>query len=222
MFLKNIIAYNSANIAGRVIMLAQVFILRRMLPPTLMGLWNLVDVIRGFVETFDLGIMPAAARKLPLLRGEGDKDGEEVVRSTAFWGKVGQGVFVVVAVAVYTLFYWSDYNTDTIIAICAATVMVMLAYLFYAFEILHQCAQLYVPLSRAIVRYTFLYAFLTILGTYLWGVYGLIGGAIVAYVFQVLILWLSAEKAGIGVKWRWSTQRLKELLSFGVPQRVVH
>src|ERR1043165_7928857 len=68
-FIKNAIAYSGTNLVSQFAQLVSRFIVRAMLAPSAMGIWELALAIQSFVNSFDPGINTAASIELPKLQG---------------------------------------------------------------------------------------------------------------------------------------------------------
>src|SRR3989344_399162 len=107
MFLKNVFSYSIANAYAQLICILQEFFIRWVLPPEIMGFWSLLLVIRNFGMTFDMGVLTAATRELPILHGEKKLDKVVEYRIAAFWLHFLAKLMVSLGIIVYVFIYYS-------------------------------------------------------------------------------------------------------------------
>jgi hypothetical protein len=221
MFLKNAIAYSSGNVISQTARVTQEFIVRRILPPGVLGVWNFVLVVQSFVGTFDSGIIDATSRELPIFHGA--KNWEEVVkiRSTAFWSKLGQNILLAFGIMLYTAISWRKYNYLFRIALLVAAVLVIVSAVSESFITFHQSAQSYVPLSKVLVLTSIIYASLLSVGALLGGLWGLVAAGIVALMVQSALIAYSGVRHHLEIRKIWDRNVFKRLIGFGLPFRIV-
>jgi len=176
-------------------------------------------VINGFVSTFDTGISAAAFRELPMIRGTGNRDDETKSRSTAFWSQVCQGILFSSGILIYMLFFNS--NTEYTIAYIAAAIIIIANSTKDILITIHQAAQQYVTLGKILLSFGILCACLVSVGTWLYGLMGLITGAIISQVLLIIIFVNSCRTLDFSILlfWKWSI--FKRLIRFGVSLRIV-
>src|SRR4030066_1202031 len=122
-FLKDAFSYSGINIISQIFSFTRGFIVRHILPPKIMGIWNFVQVILGVIATFDFGSTAAASRELPILRGEKKATEEIQVRSTTFWFSFFLIIVVGLGVIIYAWWNRGDYNNWQITAFYIAVVI---------------------------------------------------------------------------------------------------
>lgn len=218
MFLRNLAAYSGASATAQFAALAQGFLIRRMLVPGLMGIWNYVGVAQGFVATFDLGITQAAARDLPMLRGAGEDQQERATRATAFWARIGQSAVFAGVLVVIGLAGWLGPGFPPV-AIYTAAVLVVMQACTDSMTTFFQSAQQYRVLGRTIVTISVLSVIVVPGATWLAGLSGLFVSFIALAAVQAAVMMVQAGRTGVGVVRDFSWPAFRRLVAFGVPVR---
>lgn len=221
LFLKNILAYSGASVFAQFAQVVQNLLVRRFLAPPLMGMWNRVGVIQSFVGTFDLGVTQAAGRELPLLRGAGQFKEEQIVRSTACWARLGQGVLFATGIVIVALLWKGQHDMAQLRLAGIAAVLVAVLSWNDTFTVFCQSAQCYVALGRSMAASALVSVVLLPIAAWLGGLPGMMGAAVVAAVIQAILLTWMARTAGIWttLSWRWPI--IRRLVFFGLPLRLV-
>lgn len=219
MLLKNILAYSGVNLFSQVLVFGQNFVVRGLLPPPVMGIWNYVGVVQGFLGTFDLGINAAALRELPLLRGQGRLEEEARARATAFWSSLGQGLVFMTLILGYLALGWQGPGYR--VALLVAALLVVTGSLKDCLMTFLQGAQQYLPLSRVQFLTVILQAVAVCLGAYFGGILGLMLGVVLVQISLAAMLLLACLSQGLGVSYPWNRQIFKRQAGFGVPFRLV-
>lgn len=220
MFLKNLIAYSGASMLVQFMQLTQGFLLRRLLLPGAIGVWNYIGVTQGFAGTFDAGITAAAARDLPLLHGA-KSEREATVRSVAFWARLFQSLVFAVGIAVWGLVQNARGRNMTLPVALAAGVLLIFAATNESLSTFCQSRQRFGTLGRSNMFGAALNLSLMPLGAWLAGVRGLVCGAVAAAILQAAQLFIRTSREGYPVRMVWSWKEVRELLRYGVPIRLV-
>jgi O-antigen/teichoic acid export membrane protein len=218
-FVKNSIVYSSLNFVNQILMFVQSIILRWLLPPQLMGVWNYVGVIQSFASSFDLGTTTAVFRELPHMHGGQKAEEASRVVSTSFWTQVGQGLAISAIVIVYMLVYRSGdpYNYLFFVAAILLSLSAAKDILVTFFQSTNQ----YIPLSRLLLINGAVYFSLLPIGAYWGGVNGLMIAAIIANIIVLAVLYLGSQSRGVRIELRWESSIFRRHLSVGLPMRIV-
>jgi len=221
-FIRNVVAYSSANLVDQSITMVRGFVIRRLLPPEIMGFWNFVSVIQGVLGIFDFGGISGASRELPVAAGKGDSEDALKIRSAAFWFTVIQN-FVVGSVALIYIYFIkkTDYLPWQTTAAYAGVVIFFLGTIQSLYSTFYSGAQQFVALSRIMLAASILDGVAFPLCTYLWGLGGLIAMSIVSTLIRASLFFFSGWVTGFRVRCRIYGNTLKRILSFGFSLRVV-
>src|SRR5581483_4632658 len=201
MFLKNA-AWNAVgNFVRQGTLAVQELGVRLLLPPVMVGVWELANLIRRVGNIWDLGFLGAAQRDLPAFRGLGQHDDEHAYRSTTFVAQVAAKIVVVLAVAVWAGLRWAQYDQRQRLAIAAASVMLILTAVIETLTVFYQTAEDYAPLSRITMIAGIASAAATLLGTWLWDVVGLLAGSVLGLAIYAGLLSAWLRSSGLSVDW---------------------
>ncbi|MBM3851999.1 MAG: hypothetical protein FJ399_02455, partial [Verrucomicrobia bacterium] len=221
MFLRNLVGYSAANLVVQALQFVQGMIVRSLLPPALMGVWNYVGVVVAGAATFDLGIMAAASRDLPLLHGAGRREEESTMRATAFWSRLAQSMVLGGGMMVWAAFAAAHGNRLAWPVAAAAALLALLSACNESLGTFCQSQERYVTLGMSNVFGAAASAVLLPLGAWLAGVRGLVVGAMLGLGLQLVQLVWRTRREGLTVAWTWRWPALRALLGYGVPMRLV-
>jgi len=218
--IRNALAYSGTNVLAQAVTFLSGFFLRRLLPPELMGAWNLVAVVRGYLQAISLGALAGALRELPILKGQGQAAEETRSRSVALWWSLAEAAVLAIGLWAYTLWHAPAFTSLKMLALVVTGILVVLGKLQEAAITFFQGGQLYVPLSRVLLVTTIGYALVLPAGAIVGGIPGLMAAAIVAELARGLWSLSSANRAGLRTVWMFDAQVWKRLVSYGVGFRV--
>lgn len=220
-FLKDTFFYSGATTSMQIISFLRGIILRIILIPEILGVYNLIQVISGFVTVFDTGASAAASRELPILRGKNDVVNESLMRASVLWFTIGQSIIVGFGTILYALLYISDYTSLEIIGFFMVAILLVMSAVTSSYDIFFRSAQQYFSLSKIVFVMGFVEAGAYISGAYFGGIYGLLSGVVVAAVIRLFVSVFIGYKNGITIKMQFSFPMLKKLLTFGFPLRLI-
>lgn len=215
----NALSYSGGSIIGQAATLIYSVLLRHILVPSVMGLFDFVSVVTNFTANFDPGISTAAAIRLPALEGAGLADEATELRSTALWAEFAQSVIMALGVVIFVAA--GGVSGRTTAPALVAAVVVILYGLFDALTTIHQAHGSYVQLSFAMSASSILGAVLLPGGAWIAGIHGLLVAAIAYWAAQATLLYLAARRAGVRIKRELSLPLTRSLLALGLPLRAV-
>lgn len=216
--LANIAAYSGSGVIVQGVRFVQEVALRRLLMPEIVGVIGLADAVQSFVKTLDPGILAAASRELPLLRGAGQHEKELAVRATTVHAHVLQSALMALPVAGYALLFCSDRRIS--LALLAASVVQVLTAACEAQQLVLQSAHEFRTLSRIGILFSAAYA-LGVVGGARWaGLNGILIGGATAWAAQAVWLRVGRSHAGLGTAAKIDVPTLKGLVKFGLHLRV--
>lgn len=219
MWLKKTVSFCSANLVGQVVRIIQELVIRAVLAPHIMGLWDYVLVVRNFGTSLDLGTLTAMLRKLCLLHGAQNAKDIGAYRKTAFVLHLFQQALVGLGIVAYA--FLVNRGTEYFWPMIAGAVILLLGGFGEVFKFFYQGAARYTQLSWRLLIFWPIYAALLIAGVCIGQVYGLIVAMICAMAIQAFILGFGAQGDTLGVEHKWDRGAAMSLLSVGVPFRIV-
>ena len=186
-FVKNAISYSGTNIVGQFITLIRGFLVRRILPPEIMGFWNLVGVIQGLMGTFDLGCSAGAIRELPIISGKGNWEEETKIRSTTLWFTFFQNIIISLFACGYVTWNFNSYGSWEIIAASVAVLMFIINGFYLSYVTFFSGALAFVPLSKVLLLSSIIEGVLFPASAYYCGLKGLMSIAVISSVFKLAL-----------------------------------
>lgn len=220
MILKNIKAVFLSNIIIQVIGFISSFILKRLIVPSLMGIWNLANIITSYIQMFDLGTSGALQRQMPYYLGGGNLEMEEKVRETHF-----AVVFIETGLAslIFLVFFFLKGN---FLAVCYWFLYLLVPFYALSNRIYScmidcfQARQQFVKLSKQNVYVSIVGVFLTIIGGWIWGITGLFLGFTLLYAFRIWLAMAMAKHFGLNFTVKFHPAVFKELFKIGFPMQI--
>jgi len=221
MFLKSA-AWNAVgNLVRQAALAVQEVGVRVLLPPAGVGAWELANLIRRVGNIWDLGFLGAAQRDLPALRGAGQPEEARDYRSTTFTAQLVTKVVVVCGVAVWAALRGAHYSGAQKMAITAALVMLVLTAVIETATIIFQTAECYAPLSRVTMGASIVGSAATLVGTWRWGVAGLLVGSALGLALYAALLVRALAPSALDVTWGIRTDLFRRMAAFAVPLKAV-
>jgi O-antigen/teichoic acid export membrane protein len=169
--------FTASRVVGAVIGLLKGFLIARWLGPASYGIWQFVNIFGQYGAHAGLSTRSGISREVPFLRGKGDLDKMNAVLGTAFvanfYGPIFYGAVVLAA---------SFFVTEAVDAEALAIyspVIIFLSWAGYG-SALAMAVGLYSVRTRLGLLNDLVTGLLAIGFLYIWGIYGLIGGAGVA------------------------------------------
>lgn len=219
--IRKSLIYAASGIFGKIFSVGAGIALRHLIPPAQFGLWNLTQVIVGFVSKFDLGCDGAVARDLALEVGRRDPDAILTVQTAAWSIVAAQGVAYTLAV----LGYWqlaarSSGQTPAVVWVGAATMLLVFP--------LTMTWQTVIQTRGWFEHAGYLGVVISVVGPLCWLIGGLMGGAPGLILGGAIGAVASAGVVGryawlLGVRIaaaRASWTAVRRLLRYGVPMRL--
>jgi len=173
------------NLVSLPLGLVKLILVRRLITPEMLGIWNAIEVIYNFILSLNLGSVAAASRKLPILNSLDDNQKSDKYRKNAILIEFYQSLLLIIAYILYK--YLSvggfDYISDTVILS-----MVLLIPLINIFTVIMTSSQNFVLLSRILIIVS-IFSFVIQIGlSFVYGVYGFIAGAVLSNLLNLFML----------------------------------
>jgi O-antigen/teichoic acid export membrane protein len=218
MFIKNALTYSGSNIISQAALFIQGIILRGILAPQLMGIWNLVNVIRGYVQPVSVGIETGASRELSIIHGAQKPNEELRCRSVSITYSIAEMILLGVGVMGYIMLTRKSYQSIELYALLSVPLFLLIGRIYTTYTTFLQSKNLYIPLSQIFVIGSLLLATFLPLGAYLWGVSGVIVAALIAEFLRILIIIYWSRVRNIHAFYLWDKSIWKRLVSQGFSQ----
>lgn len=212
--LKDSTFYTASTIAAQVIGIVTSIATRRLLTPDMMGIWATFLVVLNYALFANMGVFTAIEVRIPYLRGKGDTEELEAMRSTAFtFGIIIAAVMAVVMFAA-SFFFAAAAGSYVVLGI-RVTALIIAATLFYnLYIVMLRADKDFTLLSKAVVfNSVAMLVFITAF-TYLWGLRGIF----FATLFATIASWLYImNKTKYRLRFKLEASRLMDLVKVGLP-----
>ncbi|MDD5433876.1 MAG: hypothetical protein PH343_00460 [Nitrospira sp.] len=220
-FFKNSVAYSGTNAIEQFLTIIRGFAVRSMLSPEIMGFYNFMTVVQGFLSTFDIGVISGATRELPIVEARGESAEKEKIQSTTVWFMVLQNVVISAAAVCYIYWHRGGYATSEIIAASAGIGVFLLSSLYIIYGTFIITSQSFVLLGKLSLTCAIFDTAGFIVCTHIWGLYGLLTVSVVSVVIRSAFFLFGGRWIGVHIRPKIFLATLKSLLSFGFFVKIV-
>ncbi|MFH1147697.1 MAG: hypothetical protein V1736_08315 [Pseudomonadota bacterium] len=220
-FAKNALAYSGSNFLGQFLTLIKGFIVRRILPPEIMGFMNLMVALSGLAGTFDLGCISGAGRELAMMHGRAEAEEPKRIRSTTLWFTLVQNVLIGAGIILYVWWKHEHYSLEQSMATCVAAAVLVIGTFQMVYSTFISTAQAFVVLSKMLVLGSIVDGLCLPIFAYVWGLPGVMAATVITACLICGIAVLAGRKMGQSAGRGFSLGTLKRLLSFGFFLRLV-
>lgn len=87
-------------------------LIRRILNPTAIGIWNLIEITTVYLSALTIGVSYSSERLIPYYRGQGRPDLENTVKSFLFSWTVFEGLIIALGIIIYVSLFGNQYSPD--------------------------------------------------------------------------------------------------------------
>jgi len=218
MFLKNALTYSSTNLLSQFFLFIQGIALRRILIPELMGIWNIVNVVRGYVQPITIGVRAGAARELPIIHGAQNSKDEFRYRSVALTYSIAEILLIGLGIITYVLIKSESYKPIEIFAILSVPPLLLASRIYINYFTFLQSKHLFIPLGQILIMGSLLLCILLPAGAFFFGISGIFIGALIAEFLRAFLIIYKARGQDIRASYLWDKPILKRLASQGFRQ----
>jgi len=220
MILKNIKAVFLSNIIIQALGVVASIVIKRLIEPSAMGVWNLVNIVTNYIQMFNLGTATAAQREMPYYLGRGDLEMEKKIRETYFSVIILE---VVLASAVFLIYFFARFNFLAVsywFLYLLAPFYALMTRIYSSMMAAFQVRQQFVHLSKQNVVISIAGILLTILGGWCWGIIGLFIGFALLYAFRIYLSLALAKKIGLIFTIKFHPAIFKNLFKMGIAMEI--
>ena len=220
MILKNIKSVFLSNIVIQIVGFISGFILKRLIAPSLMGIWNLVNLMTSYIQMFSLGTAGGLQREMPYYLGSGNLEMEKKLREThlaVVYIEVGLSTFLFLLFFLIKGNFWLE-NFWFLYLLAPFYALFNRAYSFIMN--CFQARQQFVELSKINVCVSFVNVGLTVLGAWFFGLPGLFVGFTLLYIYRIWLGIVVAKRFGLHFSARFHPEVFKELFKVGFPLQI--
>jgi O-antigen/teichoic acid export membrane protein len=188
----------------------QELMMRILISPAELAVWNLITIIASSVALFQSNMVAASNRLIAQMRGARAKNEQlEKVRGNSIYLEILQQTLLSCGLLLLAPLIWpAPDSIGFLMYYCAAVVMVSNG-LIALLVGLHESNNCFGRLGIVLSLNATLQAVTVTVGTYMFGVWGLIGGALLGLILNILVLLgsLQAEKISWQSKPDWSVSK---------------
>ncbi|MBN1688175.1 MAG: oligosaccharide flippase family protein [Candidatus Omnitrophica bacterium] len=191
---------------------------KRFLGPTMVGVWNVVQVILGYCDYATLGASKAAFREIPYYRGRKEWDKAEQIKNEVFTFTVLMALLPAIGIAIYAFWTKEKHSNYLYIGLLyvAAIILIQRVYDYYT-TIMRANKEFYY-----IAQVTVLSAILNLIFVFIlvkpFKIYGLF---VASYLSTALGLLFVHVRTHYGFKLKLSSEGLQKIMGIGIPLLLV-
>lgn len=208
----------TSTLACHALALAASLLVRRLINPAQMGIWQALKLLLGYSNYANLGISKGAARQWSVAQGSGRvsaaRRGLDLAFSFNTLASLACGA-VLLAVAAW-LAFWRQTPAEP--AWCVGLAVVAIVVVLQRHVTFHvtvlRAGRDFRTTSRLAVVEAALTLAAGVLGTWLWGLYGLFGSTVVVLLGS---WWFLRASGAPRLNWAWNTGESRRLIAIGAP-----
>jgi len=191
----------------------QGIILAKLFAPAYFGLWSILLLVLSYTAYAHFGLLYALVKQVPTLRGKGEHERIAHARQTVFIFSLVSGVAVGLVCFIASFFLPAGYNPELVssLRLISAVIVVQQMYFFYGEALRAENDFKYLSIA------TFIFSFVSLVGTgfvLVGGLAGFFAGLFLAY---VIALWLMVKKSKFVFRFVFDYPELKRLFWIGFP-----
>ncbi|MBN1405549.1 MAG: oligosaccharide flippase family protein [Candidatus Omnitrophica bacterium] len=211
---KNVTKYSVAQYITQAIGFVTSVALRNFLGPYYMGVWNILQVVQGYLSYLPLGVSSAASYQIPFFIGKKDAVSEREVKNAAFSFIFLISIITGLLLVVVALFSWNKYPAEIVIGllVLAIYIIVQRSYAFYT--VMLRAYGNFNVLSKALIFdgvLNLIFVFLLVKQFKLYGFYFAL--PVIQILNTMFVHWQTKYK----VELKFDFKRIKALITYGFP-----
>lgn len=197
-----------------IILICSVF-QRRMLGPSLIGLWNILLLVEMYLSFGDLGLIRGAERKLPDLYTNRSENEADTVRDIGFTSALILLILFNLAFLACTFLLEARFDPLLVFGLRVMTVVAILRFISDYLEVaVLRSRRRFTLMSIQLFVAEVFFAIASVAGIYVWGIYGFLASIMAMLVLKIGLIYVTTRDR-IGLRFDFSEAR--DLLRIGVP-----
>lgn len=190
-------------------------LLRRILAPQLIGIWNLIEIIVAYLCTATLGVSYSSERLIPYYRARGNREAEINIRNSLFSWNIAEGLLLSLGVIVYVILFGDQYTEGVHTGLCWLPLLFLAQKLLSVYLMLLKSTKEFRVYSVANVVATML-DWSLVVWAFLWNLEGVFTGAAVIGLVKLAYLHIAVRHLRLfSFRWRLNLSGLRLHLPYG-------
>ena len=217
---KDLASIAGSQLVTRIIGFVLVIVNRRLLGPKLVGVWNLVEVLRQQLASLTIGVHYSAERNMPIHRTKGEIEEENNLRSLMFCYLITEAIIIGIGYLIYWYFQQSKYDINVRYGLLIVPLLVVFNRISMAYQLAIRNIKAFGFYSWTNIVVFSIKATMVIyiiLGK-LHGVF--VGLTVNGFIYSLLYWYMVKRQNLFKLRWRLNFKEIKALLSFGIPMGV--
>ncbi len=190
-------------------------LIRRILGPQLIGVWNFIEILSAFFCTATIGVSYSSERLIPYYRARGDQETEDHLRNSFFSWSIAEGLLLSIGIIVYGFLFGDRYPENIRLGLYWLPFIFIFQKLLSIFLVLLKSAKAFKFYSVANVIGAFL-DWSLIGWAFLWGLQGVFAGTAVIGIIKLIYFFVSGRSLGLfSFSWRLNLRDLRLHFPYG-------
>lgn len=192
-------------------------VLRGLLGPTKVGVWNLVEVWRQQLAAASLGMQAAADREMPMLRGQGRWRDEAEMRWSTFTFSILESIVIAIAFWIYWLLERDSMSAGEELGLGLVPLLALIGSVVSAYELFLKNRK-YFDVWAALSLGLFFIEWSALLWVLVGGLEALLIGMLVGWTLRLAIYAYVVKRMNLfSIRFRLQRRLIRPMLAFGLP-----
>lgn len=212
--LKQAGIYSFSTQLTQAITLVAAVLSRRFLGPAQTGIWATLQILVDYSKYGTMGLLDASAREIPRLQGKGENENAEKIKNLAFSFVLLSSTLIAAAVMGGAFLLRHHFRPEVVYGLYFVAAVIFLQRINNLLVALLRCYKKFHIESVFMIASAVVNAVLVAVLTHAFKIYGFIWSLILSFMFNIAFL-LSQNRYDF--RWYLDRERLKPLLSYGLP-----
>jgi len=215
-FFNDVAFYSASNLFANGLSFIVGIIIRRILQPAIMGLFNEIMLVFDYARYSQFGVLDALDRELPYFHGKKDLRKIEILKDASFTFCLIMGLAI--AIALFVISFFMAFHKDALLinGIRIISFMVIIQFVSSLYIISCRAKNNFSPISIYTVLIAILDVVFKVALVLKFGLYGLLWASVLTWVFG-LIYFYKATGEGFRFLTSFPFGEIKRLLKIGFP-----
>lgn len=212
--IKDVGVYAFSNYLSQIANVVTGLVARRIMGPTLTGIWTTLQVIFNYTKFSSLGTVEATVREIPYYRGKGDGRKADQIRNVVFSFSTLTALLLSVGLFVVSLFLKKHVSKELFYGLITISFLVLLQRIFNYLTTLLRAYRDFTYASKMILYSALVGLVLTVILTPLFSIYGFYVATVSTFVINIFMIQYHARYR---FTFDLDMKQIVPLMSFGFP-----
>ncbi len=211
--LTDVGTYAASTYAAQMIDMVNGFLVRRLLGPSMMGLWVFLQVIVTYSKYTLLGVVQVANKEIPYLKGKGEHEKAEALKNNIYGFTVITGVINALLCIAYGLWKHQALSLEFLLGLIASAVIVYSQRIYNYSVVILRVTKQFNLVAKLMIFSSAVTLLLTLTLTLSFGFYGFLVSQVVIYWINT---WFINRCHPLKFKFSLDSEKLKPVVKLGL------